>query len=68
MNGILLILLEILAFLYSIVAIIIFVWSLLPASKELPEEAETSWSESLVAAILWPVTIWICISSFAKSL
>lgn len=68
MNGILLILLKILAFLYLFIAIIIFIGSSLPDSKELPEEAQTSWSESLVAAILWPFTIWVFIKAFDKSL
>lgn len=68
MIGILLILSKTLALFYLLIAIIILLWSLFPTSKELPEEAQTSWSETFIAAVFWPVTIWICITTFAKSL
>lgn len=68
MVNILLILLKTLAVLYLLIAIIIFVWSLFPTKEELPEEAKISWSEAFIASILWPVTMWICITTFANSL
>ena len=68
MIGILLILLETLASFYLLIAISVFLWSLLPISKEVPEEAQTSWSETFIAAIFWPFTMWMCITAFSRSI
>ena len=53
---------------YLFMALSIFLWSLSSTRKKLPLETQISWSETLMASILWPVTMWVCITSLAKSL
>ena len=59
---------EILVGFYLIMALSIFLWSLSSTSQKLPLEAQSSCSETLIASILWPITMWVCITSLAKSL
>ena len=67
MLGLLITSLETLAYLYLLIAIILFLWSLLPTKIEIPK-AHISWSEAFVASFLWPVTVWVSITAFSKSL
>ncbi len=67
MLGLLLTSLETLAYLYLLIALSLFLWSLLPTKIEIPE-AHISWSEAFVTSFLWPVAIWVSITAFSKSL
>ena len=68
MIGFLLTSLEALTYLYLLITLSLLLWSLLPTRTEIPLEARISWSEAFVASVFWPVTMWVSIQAFSKSL
>ena len=68
MIGFLLTSLEALTYLYLLITLSLLLWSLFPTKTEIPPEAQISWSEAFVASVFWPVTIWVSITAFSKSL